>query len=105
MKQFFNFLNEAKESQASMQAKRLGLKGDGPTVVGIMPRMNSLQKQKGENSSFIIKDKERDKEIFLNRERKQINRLQRLKQQQNHKSSNQKENKQKFFVVMRMDNR
>jgi len=29
MKQFFNFLNEAKESQASMQAKRLGLKGDG----------------------------------------------------------------------------
>jgi len=29
MKQFFNFLNEAKESQASMQARRLGLKGDG----------------------------------------------------------------------------
>jgi len=29
MKQFFNFLNEAKDSQASMQAKRLGLKGDG----------------------------------------------------------------------------
>jgi len=29
MKQFFNFLNEARESQASMQAKRLGLKGDG----------------------------------------------------------------------------
>lgn len=29
MKQFFNFLNEAKESQASTQAKRLGLKGDG----------------------------------------------------------------------------
>jgi hypothetical protein len=29
MKQFFNFLNEAKQSQASMQAKRLGLKGDG----------------------------------------------------------------------------
>ena len=29
MKQFFNFLNEAKESQASMQARRLGFKGDG----------------------------------------------------------------------------
>lgn len=29
MKQFFNFLNEAKESQASMQARRMGLKGDG----------------------------------------------------------------------------
>ena len=29
MKSFFNFLTEAKESQASMQAKKLGLKGDG----------------------------------------------------------------------------
>jgi hypothetical protein len=29
MKSFLNFLTEAKESQASMQAKKLGLKGDG----------------------------------------------------------------------------
>jgi hypothetical protein len=29
MKDFFRFLSEAKESQASMQARRLGLKGDG----------------------------------------------------------------------------
>ena len=29
MKSFFNFLSEAKESQAAMQAKKLGLKGDG----------------------------------------------------------------------------
>jgi hypothetical protein len=29
MKSFFNFLTEAKESQAAMQAKKLGLKGDG----------------------------------------------------------------------------
>ena len=29
MKSFLDFLTEAKESQAAMQAKRLGLKGDG----------------------------------------------------------------------------
>ena len=29
MKDFFRFISEAKESQASMQARRLGLKGDG----------------------------------------------------------------------------
>jgi hypothetical protein len=29
MKQFFNFLKEAKESQASMQARRMGLKSNG----------------------------------------------------------------------------
>ena len=29
MKNFFRFLSEAKESQASMQARRMGLKGDG----------------------------------------------------------------------------
>jgi hypothetical protein len=29
MKSFFNFITEAKESQAAMQAKKLGLKGDG----------------------------------------------------------------------------
>ena len=29
MKSFFQFLTEAKESQASQQAKKLGLKGDG----------------------------------------------------------------------------
>jgi nicotinic acid mononucleotide adenylyltransferase len=29
MKNFFNFLSEAKESQASIQARRMGLKGDG----------------------------------------------------------------------------
>jgi hypothetical protein len=29
MKSFFQFLTEATQSQASMQAKKLGLKGDG----------------------------------------------------------------------------
>ena len=29
MKSFFQFLSEATQSQASMQAKKLGLKGDG----------------------------------------------------------------------------
>ena len=99
MKQFFNFLNEAKESQASMQARRLGLKGDGHG--GWYDNQGEfVAKTEGGELKFYNKGQkvgERDKPQKRTQANQQVLRHKLIK----HQKRNHKEKKQKFFVVMK----